>query len=189
MSRSSAGFLSGVHALLVEQGVGKARKRILSRQLEEKGGTTADKISEDGITHIIVGSTVKLSRLAHLLKVDRLPEVPVVRADWLSSCLVAGEKLGIAPHLVQPDIPSPLKAAGVQASLSPQKSPKVRWCLLWRCFFVLIVVSCCPSLLTNLKLQLVLKYQPQTRKAGLLVKKPRPQRCGLEYFTILGMLH
>ena len=188
MSRPSAGFLSGVHALLVEQGVGKARKRILSRQLEEKGGTTTDKISEDGITHIIVGSTVKLSRLTHLLKVDRLPEVPVVRADWLSSCLVAGEKLGIAPHLVQPDIPSPLKAAGVQVSLLPQKSPKVRWCLLRRCFFsVLIVISCCPSLVRarlacrlNLKLQLVLKYQPQTRKTFLLVKKPRPQRCGLE---------
>lgn len=130
MSGSSAGFLSGIRALLVEQGIGKARKQILSRQLEDKGGTTADKISEDGVTHIIVGSTVKLSRLTHLLKADSLPKVPVLRADWLSSCLVAGKRLDTAPYLVQTDLPSPVKTAGVRASLSPQKSPKVRQLLL-----------------------------------------------------------
>lgn len=129
MSESSAEFLSGVHALLVEQGIGKARKRILSRQLEEKGGTTAAQISEDGITHVVVGGPVKLSRLPHLLKVDSLPGIPVVRADWLSSCLVAGKRLDSATYLVQPDLPSPVKTTGVQEFLSPQKSSGVRWLL------------------------------------------------------------
>ena len=176
MSESSAGFLSGIHALLVEQGIGKARKRILVRQVEERGGTTTDKISQDGITHIIVGSTVKQSRLAHLLKVDSLPKVPVVRADWLSSCLVAGKKLDTSPYLVPAELPSPVRTAGVQASLSPQKSPKVRHPSL---VFSLVRAQLVCYLSVESQLLLKMHCQPQMRKALLPVRSPRPQRCGL----------
>ena len=104
-------FLNGVLAVVLEQGLGKARKKILSKQLEANGGGVAMSVKDVRVTHVLVGNTVKYSRLTQLLKVDSIPEnVDVVCADWLSACLVAGDKLNSAPYILK-----------FENSISPQK--------------------------------------------------------------------
>ena len=84
-------FLSGVRALLLEQGLGKARTGILSKQLTNHGGKVVKSLCES-TTHVLVGNIVKYARVLTLLKVDTIPEnISVLRADWLSSCLVKKE--------------------------------------------------------------------------------------------------
>ena len=84
-------FFDGVVGLIVEQGLGKGRKRILEKQLEGKGGTVASTFSQS-VTHIIVGPNMKFKRLTSLLKLkDPLPGITIVTADWLSSSLIAGK--------------------------------------------------------------------------------------------------
>ena len=97
----SNSLFAGIVGLIVEQGLGKGRKRILEKQLEEKGGTVALSPSQT-LTHIIVGPSMKYNRLISLLKLkDPLPpEVTIVTADWLSSSLVAGEKVDHTPYLL-----------------------------------------------------------------------------------------
>ena len=104
MSAESAQFLDGVRAIVIEQGLGKARHRILSKQLAGRGGEVASAVTEPGVTHVIVGGNLctRASRLSHLLKVERIPEgVVVVSAEWLSSCLVEGRKVGHEAFLVR----------------------------------------------------------------------------------------
>ena len=75
--------LRHVRSLLLEQGIGKARKSILARQLEKHGGQAVASLSDDP-THILVGNNTKLARVPVLLKVSSIPEtVSVLRADWL----------------------------------------------------------------------------------------------------------
>ena len=87
-------YLRGVRAVVLEQGMGKGRARILCRHLKTKGGSVLPGLS-DAATHILVGNNVRRSRLPVLLGVAEIPsEVHVLRADWLSSCLVHGELVG-----------------------------------------------------------------------------------------------
>ena len=104
MSKDSViDLFKDVIAVIIEQGIGKARRQILAKQLEEKGGKLAQKL-DDTVTHIIVSSTTKYSRLPKILKVDHITDnVHVVYADWLSSSLVAGKKLDHTPFLLHPD--------------------------------------------------------------------------------------
>ncbi|XP_019849408.1 PREDICTED: DNA polymerase lambda-like isoform X1 [Amphimedon queenslandica] len=94
-------LFGGIVGLIVEQGLGKGRKRILEKQLEEKGGTVALSPSQT-LTHVIVGPNMKYNRLVSLLKLkDPLPpEVTIVTADWLSASLVAGESVDHTPYLL-----------------------------------------------------------------------------------------
>ena len=104
---SGSSYLSDIHAIILEQGLGKARSQILRKQLESKGGTSEQTLS-GSITHILVGNNVRLSRLPQLLKVKSVPEVvTVLRADWLSACLVKGERLDHAPYIVKQEDTTP----------------------------------------------------------------------------------
>lgn len=100
-------YLSDVRAVIMEQGLGKARTQILSKQLESKGGAT-EQLLTGTVTHVFVGNNVKLSRVLKSLKVECLPAgVQVLRADWLSNCLVKGQKLDHAPYVVLAEDPIP----------------------------------------------------------------------------------
>ncbi len=99
----AAGFLSGIEALLLDQGLGKTRVAILSKQLEKHGGVAVKKLSES-TTHILVGNITRLARVPVLLKIQSVPEtVSVVRADWLSSCLAKRELLSEETYRVHPE--------------------------------------------------------------------------------------
>lgn len=104
MSNASCdGYLSNVCAVIVKQGVGSARADILSRKLLANGGTLRETV-DSSVTHILVGNKVRLSRVPHLLKIKQLPgDVLVLRADWLSACLMAGNKTEHAEFIVHPE--------------------------------------------------------------------------------------
>ena len=94
MSISTGQYLNGVCAVILEQGVGRARTQILSKQLKAKGGRVLTSVSDGSATHILVGNKVRRSRLPVLLGVAEVPSgVRAVRADWLSSCLTRGERV------------------------------------------------------------------------------------------------
>ena len=100
---SAPGFLAGVCAVILEQGLGKTRTQILARQLEGKGGHVVQTLSEK-TTHVVIGSNVRPSRLPLLLKVESIPEsLVVVRADWLSECLVKGVRVDHSLYVVSPE--------------------------------------------------------------------------------------
>lgn len=115
-------FLSEVSAVILEQGLGKARAQILRKQLENHGGKVEKTLSQ-GTTHILVGKTTRLSRIPNLLKIKSIPEgVLVLRADWLSACLVEAEKVGHGAYVVHPEpssTASPSKDS--QSQVSPGK--------------------------------------------------------------------
>ena len=114
-------FLSEVSAVILEQGLGKARAQILQKQLENRGGKVEKKVSQ-GTTHILVGKTTRLSRIPNLLKIKSIPEgVLVLRADWLSACLVEAEIVGHGAYVVHPE-PSPTASPSKNSQLS-QGSP------------------------------------------------------------------
>lgn len=111
-------YLCGVRAVIVEPGMGKGRARILCRQLQVNGGTVEPSVS-DTTTHLLVGNNVRRSRLPVLLGITELPSsVRVVRADWLSLCLIRGERLRESEYVV-PETPLPTPSP----SSSPQKPP------------------------------------------------------------------
>ena len=87
-------YLSGVHAVFVEQGIGEVRTKTLGKRLRTRGGSVLPGLS-DAATHILVGNDVRRNRLPALLKVANIPsDVHVIRADWLSTCFVRGEHVG-----------------------------------------------------------------------------------------------
>ena len=93
MPEQTAQYLKGIKAIIVEQGLGKARASILAKQLARHGGEEATKLSQ-AVTHVLVGNSVKLAKLAAILKVKEInEEINVLRADWLSTCLKEGKKV------------------------------------------------------------------------------------------------
>ena len=122
-------FLSQVKALLLEQGLGKARKAILTKQLEKYGGAAVQTLSQS-TTHILVGNNTRLARVPVLLKVDSIPDnVSLLRADWLSASLTKGqlvseesyqlrEESSVAKqkHLLTPPVQPPPEKAKLQSS-------------------------------------------------------------------------
>ena len=118
----SEDFLRHVRPLLLEQGIGKARKTILVRQLEKHGGQAVATLSEDP-THILVGKNTRLARVPVLLKVSSIPEtVSVLRADWLSACLTKRELVAEESYRVHPESPPPV-AKTTPVTPSPVKGP------------------------------------------------------------------
>ena len=96
-----ATYLGGVRTLILEQGMGKGRARILRKQLEANGSSVVSSLepSVTTCTHLLVGKNVRCSRLPVLLGVEEVPgDVRVVRADWLSSCLIRGEYVSEAEY-------------------------------------------------------------------------------------------
>lgn len=112
-------FLCGVRAVVLEPGLGKGRTRILCKQLETRGGRLESSIS-DATTHLLVGNSVRRSRLPVLLGAAEVPPgVRVVRADWLSSCLARGEWLREEEYEVPLEN---ISRAPTSASNSPSKA-------------------------------------------------------------------
>ncbi len=124
MSNCSTGdYLSDVCAVIVKQGVGKARADILSRQLVANGGRTKDSL-DSTVTHVLVGNNVRLSRVPHLMKLKQVPDnVLVLRADWLSACLVEGRNIGHVQYIVPPE--SPVKISHTPSPIKPSPSTTV----------------------------------------------------------------
>ncbi|XP_062502642.1 DNA polymerase lambda-like [Corticium candelabrum] len=131
------GFLSGVNALILEPKLGKARAEILAKQLARNGGKRHDRLQPD-TTHVLVDNDVTYSKATSLIgkpEAEISRDLPIVRADWLSSCLTSGTLTdhrpfeitkslqnskcgdsGIRTNYKAEDIPSDLK-------LSPNTSP------------------------------------------------------------------
>lgn len=127
MSSGGKNFLSGIEAVILEQGLGKARAEILAKQLKNHGGT-AVRTAAESTTHILVGNNIRLARVPVLLKVDSVPEsVSILRGDWLSKCLVKGEVVPEDDFRVLPEAPNPAALSpvkqhqGTSASTSPTK--------------------------------------------------------------------
>ena len=86
-------YLRGVRAVILKPGLGKGRTRILCKQLERRGGSVEPSVCTS-TSHLLVGGKVRRSRLPVLLGVVEVPAgVWVVRGDWLSACLIRGERL------------------------------------------------------------------------------------------------
>ena len=93
----AAQYLKGVKAVIIEQGLGKTRASILSKQLARHGGEETTKINQD-TTHVLVGNSIKFAKLAGILKVKEISDkVKVLRADWLSTCLKEGKIVDLKP--------------------------------------------------------------------------------------------
>lgn len=87
---ATAQYLKGIKAIVIEQGLGKTRACILTKQLTRHGGVEANQLSED-VTHVLVGNNIKLTKVTDILKHEEISEsVKVLRADWLSACLKEG---------------------------------------------------------------------------------------------------
>ena len=100
-SQTTVQYLRGVQAVIVQQGLGKTRASILSKQLARHGGEESLKLNED-TTHILIGNSVKLSRLPAILKAKKIsPSISVVRADWLSACLKVGKLVDLGPFALK----------------------------------------------------------------------------------------
>ena len=84
---ASNNLFAGINAVVLEAGLGKARKKILCKKLEEKGGVSSDTFSSS-VTHVLVGGTVRYDRVLSLLKVKEIDKhIEILQADWLSKCL------------------------------------------------------------------------------------------------------
>ena len=117
---SSEQFLRGVNALILDAGLGKARARILRQRLEEKGGQVLPCLSP-AATHVLVGNNVRQSRLPSLLGCTEIPRgVRVLRADWLSACLVARERVAESRYEL------PLESASCSPATVKADPPTVR---------------------------------------------------------------
>ena len=127
--------------MILEPGLGKARKKILCKKIEEKGGVSSDTLSSS-VTHVLVGGNVKHSRVLALLKVKEIDKhIQILQADWISKCLTEDKIVDTNSYRV--NAPSDITAAAVssltdskhdtqpsvattgerQATMSPQTTP------------------------------------------------------------------
>lgn len=100
---ASNDLFTGINAVILEPGLGKARKKILSKKLEEKGGVSSD-IFSSSVTHVLVGGSVKYTRIPTLLKVkeNEFKHVQILQADWISKCLTEGKLVDTISYKVTP---------------------------------------------------------------------------------------
>ena len=95
-------LFTGINAIILEPGLGKARKKILHKKLEEKGGVSSDTLSSS-VTHVLVGGSVKYSRIPTLLKVKEIDKhVQILQADWISKCLTEDKIVDTNSYRIKP---------------------------------------------------------------------------------------
>ena len=95
-------LFKGINAIILEPGLGKARKKILRKKLEEKGGVSSETLSSS-VTHVLVGGNVKYSRIPTLLKATEIDKnVQILQADWISKCLTEDKLVGTDTYRVTP---------------------------------------------------------------------------------------
>ena len=114
------GFLQDVKSLILEPKLGKARAEILGRQLLCNGGARHDALRATDTTHVLVDNDLTFSQILQHLKISQIPDgILVVRADWLSRCLVAGEKLPTVSYEVREETAKYINL--ILTSLPPRK--------------------------------------------------------------------
>ena len=95
-------LFTGINAVILEPGLGKARKKILCKKLEEKGGVSSDTLSSS-VTHVLVGGSVRHSRIPTLLRVTEIDKhVQILQADWISKCLTEDKLVDTNTYRVTP---------------------------------------------------------------------------------------
>lgn len=83
-------LFEGLHVLLIEDGIGKARCSIFEKQLLKHGANLEKRIS-DKTTHILVSKKLRKESLLKKLKLrDVDNELNVLDVEWVSQCLVKG---------------------------------------------------------------------------------------------------
>lgn len=120
-------YLKGCVVFIVEQGLGKTRAGILSKQVEVHGGCVVKTTPTlDDLTHIVVSEKMtSLDKVCKILKVSAVPTcVEVVKADWLSACLVAGQRLEAMPYFIR-SAPDPTKVRKRQSTEIEAESVKI----------------------------------------------------------------
>ena len=119
-----AEFLKGVKALIIEQKIGKARKEILKKQLEKRGGIVLNQFTED-VNYVIADGSLKYDRILKILKLNSIPDhVQVVQAEWLSACIIAEELLSNMTYKIEPMTTIPLKRCGQTVTPPTQAAVK-----------------------------------------------------------------
>ena len=107
---STEKFLSGVHAVILGSGyggLGKVRARILSRLLKKYRGEVLSNVST-AATHILVGGknlgkNIRRSCLRGPLGCEIPSGVGVLHGDWLSHCMMEGERVSEGEYEVPLD--------------------------------------------------------------------------------------
>ena len=118
---ASSNLFKGIHAIILEPGLGKARKKVLCKKLKENGGVSSDTYSS-AVTHVFVGSNIKYTRVLTLLKVSEIiKSVQILQADWISKCLTEAELVETSSYAVKPEV----RTAEVAFTTSPLKSEKL----------------------------------------------------------------
>ncbi|XP_075072378.1 DNA polymerase lambda [Mixophyes fleayi] len=80
-------FFNGVHAHVLQAGIGQARSGIFQKQIIQNGGQVSPQFSPE-VTHIIIDEGMDCDRAFRLLKLQKLPMgVQLVKSSWLSLCI------------------------------------------------------------------------------------------------------
>ena len=99
---ASNNLFTGINAIILEPGLGKARKTLLCKKLAEKGGVSSETLSSS-VTHVLVGGSVKYSRITTLLQVKEIDKhVQVLQADWISKCLIEAKLVDTDNYRINP---------------------------------------------------------------------------------------
>lgn len=62
-------LFTGVSALIVESGIGRARAEVFRKQLKKYGGTVTQELKKNECSHIVVDENMESGRLCRILKV------------------------------------------------------------------------------------------------------------------------
>ncbi|XP_066475754.1 DNA polymerase lambda [Tiliqua scincoides] len=98
------GWLKPIVAYVLQAGMGLARAEIFRKQIFQNGGTVCSQLLPN-VTHVIVDEGMDCDRAFRLLKLTKLPQgLQLVKASWLSACLVAQQVLSSTGYsLIIPD--------------------------------------------------------------------------------------
>ena len=118
---ASGNLFTGINAIILEPGLGKAREKVLCKKLEEKGGVSFNTYSP-AVTHVFVGSNMKYTRVLTLLKVSEISKsVQILQADWISKSLTEAELVDTASYAVKAEV----KATEIAPAVSPSKTDRL----------------------------------------------------------------
>lgn len=118
-------YLSPLRVLLVQKGMGKARRDFFAGNVENHGGVALTEFGSN-VTHVVVDESLSYDALCGLLKVAEL-KPPVVYSKWLSECFKQG-CLVPCDEYVCPRNPVSERSGNRAVALcdaSPEKKPRI----------------------------------------------------------------
>ena len=84
-------LFANLNAFVLEQGLGKTRRKIFADQLKKHGANVVASFNKEEVQYLMVSKDLKLERILKLLKCKELPDsVIIVSVDWISASLVSG---------------------------------------------------------------------------------------------------